>query len=1075
MLRKRLVFVIGLVMAGLWGGVSTPALPVAAAEATTAAPGLTLSYPSAERVRLTWRASQWEIATAVTDGAPHSRVQMPGLAPAGIPGAPDLPAHGVLLGVPTADGLQLEVIAVRARAVALPAPLAVSADAALPTAHAAIGFSGAWRDQPVAQVQIFPVLPTADGRAARVAEELVIDLHWPATAQRPLRPEPAAFEQLLARTLANYDRLPRPTPLGGAPVASGVVAAAAPASAFPALKLRVGATGLYVLTHADLAGAGWNMATLDPARVQLRQRGQPVALRAVGMDDGRFDPGDLFQFYGQAYEDLYVKENVYWLHVEETPGLRMTTRHAAPTGAPAAADFPATLHLETDNYYWNTMTGAAPDEDYWFWGDRLSPNAYGLDITRTVSFPLQNIATLPYNATVRVQLKGRTAGAHRSRILLNGVAIDERSWSGFARFRHTVAINSALLQEGNNTLQVVAVNTGNLVDQWHFNWIELDYRDRFTAEGDALAFRLDGALPATVTVGNLSAAPLILDVTDPHAPVLITGATAETTAVTFHAAATGPWLVAAPPAWRAPLGVTADSPSNWSSAEHGADYIVITHPNFLAAAQELAAHRAGQGLRTAVVRVDDLYDEFNGGMLSPDAIRAFLLHAYTNWQPPAPLYVVLLGDGNQDYKDNLQSGAVNYVPPRMVATDDYGQVPSDNWYAAIVGGDALPDLLIGRLSAETPAQAQAIVAALIDYEAAPRPTTPAPGGALFVADDGETAFEWLSEYLIGRLPPTWTPTRSYARLYTTPTMAEDIINHILAGQTWVNYSGHGNYYRWGSYVANGVGHRILTEADTDALATAPIRPFYTILNCLNGFFSIPSNTIVPPYDEAMAEALQRNGAIAVWADSGFGYTSGQYLISGHLMDVMIRDDIWNLGAATTEAKLRTVAQSSYWVRMVETFILFGDPVTTLNAPPNPPVVKTTLPADAAVAVDPVAPIVVTFTKRMNPAAVALSGPAGWTFTPTWNATFDQVTFAHHMFRPGTTVTLTVTGQDNGGLPLAAGAVPTTWSFTTSSDVPTAVELSRSTAASGSWLLWTAAVALAAGTAVGLARRRRPAA
>ena len=42
------------------------------------------------------------------------------------------------------------------------------------------------------------------------------------------------------------------------------------------------------------------------------------------------------------------------------------------------------------------------------------------------------------------------------------------------------------------------------------------------------------------------------------------------------------------------------------------------------------------------------------GLAAPIAIRDFLSYAYDNWQNPAPQYVLLVGDGSFDYKDNLK-------------------------------------------------------------------------------------------------------------------------------------------------------------------------------------------------------------------------------------------------------------------------------------------------------------------------------------------------------------------------------------------------------------------------------------
>ena len=65
--------------------------------------------------------------------------------------------------------------------------------------------------------------------------------------------------------------------------------------------------------------------------------------------------------------------------------------------------------------------------------------------------------------------------------------------------------------------------------------------------------------------------------------------------------------------------------------------IIISHADFLNAIQPLATYRAGQGFRVKVVNVQDIYDEFNGGVFDPQAIQSFLSYAYSHWVAPAPV------------------------------------------------------------------------------------------------------------------------------------------------------------------------------------------------------------------------------------------------------------------------------------------------------------------------------------------------------------------------------------------------------------------------------------------------------
>ncbi len=46
--------------------------------------------------------------------------------------------------------------------------------------------------------------------------------------------------------------------------------------------------------------------------------------------------------------------------------------------------------------------------------------------------------------------------------------------------------------------------------------------------------------------------------------------------------------------------------------------------------------------------LEAIYDTYGGGRINPEAIKTFLTQAYETWPAPAPLYVLLVGDGLPD-------------------------------------------------------------------------------------------------------------------------------------------------------------------------------------------------------------------------------------------------------------------------------------------------------------------------------------------------------------------------------------------------------------------------------------------
>ncbi|MBV7335796.1 hypothetical protein KFU94_47670 [Chloroflexi bacterium TSY] len=537
---------------------------------------------------------------------------------------------------------------------------------------------------------------------------------------------------------------------------------------------------------------------------------------------------------------------------------------------------------------------------------------------------------------MRVELHGYTGLKHHSRIYLNEHEIDDLAWWGQKPFTHVVNVLPQFLRNGENVLRVETVDTGAAVDQILVNWVELDYWDTYTAEDSQLWFRSEIAGIGQFEIAGLSDQNvMLLDITDVRRPTRITNPAVVDQggryAVRFEVS-TQPgrrYYVTTLSRAKSPAALLLDQPSRWRAATHGADYIIITSQEFYRSALVLAEHRQASGLRVATIIVDDLYDEFTHGLFSPRAIRRFLQYTYENWQTPAPTYVLLFGDANQDYKDNFKTGAVNYVPSYNMDSSLFGEVSSDNWFVAVNGDDQLPDMFIGRLVAQNQAEAQVMVEKIIQYE-----QNPASDGwernVLHVADIG-TKFERIAEDLAAHLPSDYVVSRVYANDYQSSTAGvsatTDIVDRINQGSVLVTYIGHGNFASWGR---SQIGF-VFGTSNVDALNNGERLPVVVVGNCLNGFFAGAKES------PSLAEVLQRRkagGAIAVWAPSGLGYPDDHAVLLHEFYRAMFADSSQTIGAATTAAKLAIFAGNQHRRELVETYVLFGDPALRLARAPD---------------------------------------------------------------------------------------------------------------------------------------------
>jgi hypothetical protein len=115
-----------------------------------------------------------------------------------------------------------------------------------------------------------------------------------------------------------------------------------------------------------------------------------------------------------------------------------------------------------------------------------------------------------------------------------------------------------------------------------------------------------------------------------------------------------------------PDSVILDRPSHLASNAHHADYIMVAHERLKDAVEPLAEFYRKRGLAVEVVDIQDVYDEFNHGVLHPRALKDFLSYAYHSWTPPAPRCVLLVGDASWDAKneqhDDSQYPAAAFSP-----------------------------------------------------------------------------------------------------------------------------------------------------------------------------------------------------------------------------------------------------------------------------------------------------------------------------------------------------------------------------------------------------------------------------
>ena len=485
------------------------------------------------------------------------------------------------------------------------------------------------------------------------------------------------------------------------------------------------------------------------------------------------------------------------------------------------------------------------------------------------------------------------------------------------------------------------------------DWIELEFDRRLSAEGGELAFAwppsaMAGEEGEEVTAeftlsGFEEGRPRIFEVSVWDGASEITGFDFDESTGTavfqdrFDGRGVPPRYIASVPSrWKRPAKIELDNPSRLRTPDNGAEYIVLTHSDFRTAADRLAAWRATDDrfgpMRTMAVDVEDVYDEFSGGLVDPMGIRSFVNYAVDNWDP-APYFICLMGDGTYDYKNNTGTSHTTWMPPFQDGVSMY-----DEWYVRVEGEDRLPDLAIGRLAVQSASEAEGVVEKLISYDSDPE-VGPWQSRVLLVSDDLRNPSKPAQkEYYFIR--DSETMAKSYlpadldlVKLYiaqfplegsTKPQARDAFVRRFNEGALIVTYIGHGSF--------DVLAHEkmFLLSRDGDLIDNGRRLPFMFTAASQVGVFDRPDQQSIP-------EVLMNRpdgGVIGFISAARVGFHISNMYLALEFHRLMYRSEETDLplGLALTIAKQNVTGKNVRDRTNMQRYCLIGDPALRLARP-----------------------------------------------------------------------------------------------------------------------------------------------
>lgn len=671
-------------------------------------------------------------------------------------------------------------------------------------------------------------------------------------------------------------------------------------------KLVVAKNGWIRVTKQQLVAAGWDPGTNSRA-LSVFVDGMEIPIDVRDGGDNRFDSTDSIEFFGTGMDTATSGARIYFVTLGKGKNLRIKPYGGAKKGSSPPSGFRYTYTRKTRTVFFSSLTDN---------GDR--DNFFGAVVNTKASndtLVVENLDVTGAPAEVEVVLQGASENHnHVVSVKLNGNEIGPARYTGMDRYVFKTTVPLSMLVAGNNTLTFLATNGSNDVSV--IESVRITYPHLYRADDNALAFTAAGGTEVAVG-GFINDNVGAVDITDPLDPQRLevkmgaaaAGDGSRAATVVVPSGESRNVLVYADTRIAAPAQVVLNQPSTWNDLKNKADLVIITNRAFLAEAMKLKTAREAGGIATAVIDVQNLYDEFAWGHHGPQSIRDFLKR--TREWARVPRYAILLGDSSFDPRNYYGIGNYDFVPTKLIGTA-WMKTASDDWMADF-DDDGVPSLALGRIPVRTSAQAAGVIDKLI------KRGTGAPSGTWTANVDLVTdkpaknaPFDKSTAYVQPFVPTSLTINRiDFAKINGNSATATAVTNAFNRGGLMMNYIGHGSVEVW--------SRNAMTSKNAAKLTNGDKLPFVMSMNCLNGFFH-------DLFSDTLGEALLRNpsgGAIAVFASSALTSPDQQTLLNAEMMK--------NLFAGATFGESVLKSKAAIQDKDVRTtFILFGDPTMKLK-------------------------------------------------------------------------------------------------------------------------------------------------
>ncbi len=407
------------------------------------------------------------------------------------------------------------------------------------------------------------------------------------------------------------------------------------------------------------------------------------------------------------------------------------------------------------------------------------------------------------------------------------------------------------------------------------------------------------------TLNNASSSVIVWDITDPTKPKKVNSNIAgNIQTFKFSSSELKEFIAFDNTNYLKPDLESAEQISNQNihATPGNTDMIIVSHPDFLAQANELKdLHETMDNMNIKLVTQQQVYNEFSCGAADFSAIRDYARMVYFKATAADTLkYLLLFGDGSYDNRSGIGING-NYMITYQYhnsegtgysyVTDDYFGLLDDGEGDLGLSITGLLDIGIGRIPVNTAQEASDHIAKIKKY------VDPSTFGdwrnqLCFIADDEDSNTHMSQADSITRIiaenQPVYNIQKIYLDAYTQYTEsggerypdANNAINsRVQKGALLINYTGHGGEH--------GLAHeRVITISEIESWKNFEKLPVFVTATC--EFTRFDDYEFVSAGERVLLNPV--GGAIAMFTTARIAYIHSNFDLSLQFYNYIFEND-----------------------------------------------------------------------------------------------------------------------------------------------------------------------------------------